>query len=588
MSLISVLGEAFGAAFEELGLDPGYGKVFPSQRPELGDFQCNGALAAARPAGQSARRLAVSLAARAGEDERFEDVLPAGPGFVNIRLSDRFLARWVAEMASDPRLGAPLADAARHVVVDYGGPNVAKPMHVGHLRSTIIGDSLARIFAHLGHRVTRDPHFGDWGTQMGMLIMGVQERFPGLAYFDEERKGGYPSGSPVTLEDLSELYPEVAAACAADPERARAARRATLELQEGRPGYRALWKQMVRVSMESQRGDFARLGVEFDLWYGESTVADRVEKMIRRMEGSGRVTESEGATVVEVAAPGDDASLPPLLLRKSDGAALYATTDLATIEMRVDDLGADVILYVVDARQADHFRGVFRAARLTGLAPPDVDLEHVGFGTMNGPDGRPFRTREGGVVKLGDLIEMVAAAARLRLEENDLVGDSSPEERDAIAEAVGLAALKFGDLATHRASNYVFDPDRFVSFSGKTGPYLQYGAVRIRSLLARAAAEDLAHGALIPPSRPAERHLMLTLTLMPEAIGRSAAERAPHHLAEYAYRVAVGFTRFYDQCHILSEPDPARQGSWLALARYTGEVLFMLLDLLGIDVPERM
>ena len=588
MSLISLLGEVFGSAFEELGLDRGYGKVFPSQRPELGDFQCNGALAAARPAGQSARRLATAVAARGREDERFGDVLPAGPGFVNIRLSDRFLAQWIAEMAADPRLGAPRSDVVSHVVVDYGGPNVAKPMHVGHLRSTIIGDSLARIFAHLGHRVTRDPHFGDWGTQMGMLIIGVKERFPGLSYFEEARQEGYPSEAPVNLQELSELYPEIARVCAADPERAEAARRATLELQEGRPGYRALWKQMVRVSMESQRADFARLGVEFDLWYGESTVADRVERMIRRMENSGRVTKSEGATVVEVADPDDEAPLPPLLLRKSDGAALYATTDLATVEMRVDDLGADVILYVVDARQADHFRGVFRAARLTGLAPLRVDLEHVGFGTMNGPDGRPFRTREGGVVRLGDLIEMVAAAARLRLEENDLAGDYSPTERDAIAEAVGLAALKFGDLATHRVSNYLFDPERFVSFSGKTGPYLQYGVVRIRSLLARAAAESLAHGALIPPSRPAERDLMLTLTLMPEAITRSASERAPHHLAEYTYRVAVGFTRFYDQCHILSEPDPVRQGSWLTLARYTGEVLSMLLELLGIDVPERM
>ena len=352
MSLISLLGEVLGSVFEEMGLDRGYGRVFPSQRPELGDFQCNGALAASRPAGQPARSLAVAVAERAGQDDRFGEVLPAGPGFVNIRLSDEFLARWLAEMVSDPRLGAPRADAFSHVVVDYGGPNVAKPMHVGHLRSTIIGDSLARIFARLGHTVTRDPHFGDWGTQMGMLIMGVRELHPGLAYFEEGRQGGFPPESPVSLQELSEMYPQVAAACASDPERAQAARRATLELQEGRPGYRALWEQMVRVSMESQRADFARLGVEFDLWYGESTVADRVEKMIRRMEGSGRVAESEGATVVEVGEPQDEAPLPPLLLRKSDGAALYATTDLATIEMRVDDLGADVILYVVDARQA--------------------------------------------------------------------------------------------------------------------------------------------------------------------------------------------------------------------------------------------
>ncbi|MCE2526253.1 MAG: arginine--tRNA ligase [Actinomycetia bacterium] len=587
MSLISHLGEVFGSAFQELGLDSEYGKVFPSQRPELGDFQCNGALAAARSARQPPSRLATTVAEITGTDSRFQSVTAAGPGFVNIKLSDEFLAEWVEDMASDSDLGAPRVSRPLHIVVDYGGPNVAKPMHVGHLRSTIIGDALARIFARVGHRVTRDPHFGDWGTQMGMLIIGVRERFPQLAYFDCNART-FPARSPVSLADLAEMYPQVAADCAASPQLAEQARRATLELQEGRPGYRALWKQMVQVSLESQRADFARLGVEFDLWYGESTVADRVEGMIARMEESGLVTESEGATVVEVAMADDKAPIPPLMLRKSDGAALYATTDLATIEMRVDDLGADSIFYVVDARQADHFRGVFRAARLTGLVPPAVGLEHIGFGTMNGPDGRPFRTREGGVVRLGDLIDQVTEAARRRLEENDMAKAYPESERRAVAEAVGLAALKFGDLSTHRASNYVFDPDRFVSFSGKTGPYLQYGVVRIRSLLARAAKQGLAPGRLGPPARPAERDLMLALTLMPEAINRAASERAPHHLAEYCYRLAVGFTRFYDQCHILSEPDPGRRDAWLGLADITGRVLSMLLDTLGIDVPDRM
>ena len=587
MSLISHLGEIFGAAFQELGLDRRFGRVFPSQRPELGDFQCNGALAAARPARRPPAQLAAQVAKMTGDDPRFAEVSTAGPGFVNIRLSDSFLAGWVAGMAADPHLGAPRTEAPRRVVVDYGGPNVAKPMHVGHLRSTIIGDSLARIFAALGHRVTRDPHFGDWGTQMGMLIIGMRERHPKLAYF-RDGAGDYPSEAPVSLAELSEMYPRIAAACRAEPRKAEEARRATLELQQGREGYRALWEQMVRVSMESQRDDFARLGVEFDLWYGESAVADRVEAMIDRMEESGLVTESEGATVVEVAAPEDSAPLPPLILRKSDGAVLYATTDLATIEMRVDDLGADLILYVVDARQSDHFRGVFRAARLTGLAPAQVGLEHIGFGTMNGPDGRPFRTREGGVVRLGDLIGAVTGAAARRLEENDLAGDYPQSEREAIARAVGLAALKFGDLSTHRSSNYVFDPDRFVSFSGRTGPYLQYGTVRIRSVLARAAARDLPHGPLLAPVAPAERDLMIALTLMPEAIGRAASERAPHHLAEYCYRVASDFTRFYDRCHILSESDPGRRGAWLTLAAYSGKVLSMLLDLLGIEVPDRM
>ena len=587
MSLVAHLGEIFGKAFGDLGLDPAFGKVFPSQRPELGDFQCNGALAAARPARKAPARLAEEIAERTREHPQFDRVTTAGPGFVNLRLSDDFVAQWVAKMAADPHLGAPRTDRPRNVVVDYGGPNVAKPMHVGHLRSTIIGDSLARIFAALGHRVTRDPHFGDWGTQMGMLIIGVREQSPDLAYF-RDGSGDYPSEPPLDLAELSQLYPRIAAACAADPAMAEDARRATLDLQEGRQGYRALWEQMVRVSMESQREDFARLGVEFDLWYGESAVADRVEAMIRRMEGSGLVTESDGATVVEVATAEDRAPLPPLILRKSDGAVLYATTDLATIEMRVDDLDADLILYVVDARQADHFRGVFRAARLTGLAPPAVGLEHIGFGTMNGRDGRPFRTREGGVVRLGDLIDTVTEAARRRLGENDLAGSYPRTEREAIARAVGLAALKFGDLSGHRSSNYVFDPDRFVSFSGKTGPYLQYGAVRIKSVLARAAKQNLKHGPLVAPTTPAERDLMITLALLPGALERAASERAPHHLAEYCYRVAADFTRFYDQCHILSESNPGRQGSWLTLTSYSGEVLSMLLGLLGIEVPNRM
>ncbi len=587
MSLVSHLGEIFGEAFEDLGLDPAFGKVFPSQRPELGDFQCNGALAAARSARQAPARLANEIAERAREHPQFSQVTTAGPGFVNLRLSDCFLAEWVAKMAADPHLGAPRTDRPRNVVVDYGGPNVAKPMHVGHLRSTIIGDSLARVFAALGHRVIRDPHFGDWGTQMGMLIIGVRRRYPDLAYFQDGPRD-YPSEPPLDLGELSKIYPRIAAACRADPAMAEEARRATLDLQEGREGYRALWEQMVRISMESQREDFARLGVEFDLWYGESAVADRVDAMVRRMERSGLVTESEGATVVEVAADDDRAPLPPLILRKSDGAVLYATTDLATIEMRVDDLHADLILYVVDARQADHFRGVFRAARLTGLAPPAVDLEHIGFGTMNGRDGRPFRTREGGVVRLGDLIDTVTEAARRRLGENDLAGSYPRSEREAIARAVGLAALKFGDLSGHRSSNYVFDPDRFVSFSGKTGPYLQYGAVRIKSVLARAAKQNLAHGPMVAPKTPAERDLMITLTLLPGALERAASERAPHHLAEYCYRVAADFTRFYDQCHILRESDPARQGAWLTLTSYSGEVLSMLLGLLGIEVPNRM
>ncbi len=392
----------------------------------------------------------------------------------------------------------------------------------------------------------------------------------------------------MTLDDLEEMYPEAAARAATDPVEAEKARLATLELQRGRAGYRALWQQFVDASVASLRADFDALGVKFDLWYGESTVHDRIGSVIERMRASGRTDDSDGALVVPVQQPGDDKEIPPLLLLKSDGAYLYATTDLATIDQRVRDLGADLILYVVDARQALHFEQLFRAAHLTGVAPDTVRFEHLGFGTVNGPDGKPYKTREGRVPKLKDLIDMVIDAARQRLQEADIAQDYPPEEQDDIARKVGLAALKFGDLSNHRTSNYVFDLDRFTSFDGKTGPYLQYSAVRMKSILRKAAELELAPGPVTTPNLNAERSLMLQLTLFPEAVARAVEFRTPNHVAEFCYDLAATFTRFYDACHILSEEDPRRQASWLRLVETTLAQSEIALGLLGIEVPERM
>ena len=574
MSLVSHLSSLAGQAFAHLGLSDEYGDVVPSQRPELAQFQCNGAMAAAKEAGKPPRDVAAAVAGQLATWPEIGSTEVAGPGFINITVTDATLAQWANWSAEDPRLGNDPTDEPLTVVVDYAGPNVAKAMHVGHIRATIIGDSLARVFDFAGHKVIRDPHFGDWGFQMGLLITAITEE-----EIDFET---------ITLDDLQRIYPEATERAQDEKEFAQRAREATVRLQRGDPDARALWRQMKAVSEASQREDFAALGVNFDLWYGESDVHERLEPLVDKLRASGVAEESEGALVVRVEQPDDTREWPPLILESRAGGFLYSTTDLATVEMRVDELGADLLLYVVDRRQGDHFTQVFRAARLGGIAPENVELEHIEFGTMNGPDGKPFKTREGGVVRLGDLISMVKDAARDRLDEAHLAEEYEDDERSRIAAQVGIAALKFGDLINNRGSDYVFDLDRFASFEGKTGPYLQYAAVRIKSILRRAADQGLEAGTIRPPTFDVERELILELLEMPEVIDRTVELRAPNHIAEYAHALAGRWNRFYDVCHILSESDPIRQASWLGVADWTLATLEKLLYLLGIETPDRM
>jgi arginyl-tRNA synthetase len=586
MSLLEDLSAIVGEAFAAEGIDRAHGGVVVSQRPELAQFQVNGAMAAAKIARVAPRELAGRIAARLATHPILERAEVAGPGFINLVVTDQTLSTVTQQMADDPRLGMGEVDGET-VILDYAGPNVAKAMHVGHLRATIIGDSLARLFALRGNKLIRDPHFGDWGLQMGLVIAEIERRAPDLPYFDPDFTGPYPMDSPVTLADLQEIYPTSAARVEEDPVWAERARQITVDLQRGREGYVALWTHMKRVSEESQRADFARLGVEFDLWYGESDVADRLEPLVARLKEEGVAEESRGAVIIRVDEPGDKRELPPLILETSVGGYLYSTTDLATIDLR-RDLGADLVLYVVDARQSDHFELVFRAARKAGIAPESMRLEHIRFGTMNGKDGKPFKTRAGGVVSLSDLIDLIEKAARTRLAEADIAQEYPPDEQERIVRQVGVAALKFGDLINNRVSDYTFDLDRFSSFEGKTGPYLQYGAVRIRSIQKKASDRDLQPGPILPPIAEPERNLMLELARLPDVIERTAALRAPNHLAEFAYGLAAVWNRFYDACHILDEPDPARQASWLALADVTLRTLSTSLDLLGIEIPDRM
>lgn len=592
MSLQSDLTTIFEQAFEAQGVASSFGEVVVSQRPELADYQCNGALGAAKQAGRNPRELAEAVVDAVPTGGPIAEMSIAGPGFINIIIDDGDLAGIVGGVAADDRLGVPAVSEPQTVIVDYGGPNMSKALHVGHLRAAVIGESIKRLFKFIGHTTIGDIHMGDWGMPIGQLIVELQDRQPELPYFDAEYDeavdGPYPPESPVDLDELSDMYPVITQRCADDPNVAERARQATFDLQNGRAGYLAVWKHFHDVSVAEQKKDFQQLDVEFDVWYGESTVNDRLQPMVDDLLARGIARESDGAIIVDVAQPDDKKELPPLLLTRSDGSYLYSTTDLATIDMRVADMDMGVGLYVVDARQSLHFEQVFRAAREAGVATEAVDLEHIGFGTVNGKDGRPFKTREGGVLRLGDLIDLVTDAARSRLDDAHIAEDYPEEERARIARQVGVAALKFGDLSNHRTSNYIFDLDRFSSFEGKTGPYLQYSAVRIKSILRRAGSAGLSAGPVAAATVPQERALMLRLVRLPEVLARAVDLRAPNVIAEFAYEVATDFSRFYEHCHILSEEDAGRQASWLTLVEAALDTLTLLLDLLGIEVPERM
>ena len=572
-------------AFAQAGLPEALGRVTASDRPDLADFQCNGALAAAKAAKANPRALAEGIVAILKPDPMFASVELAGPGFINLVLSDATLSARANAIAEDPRLGAGLEAAPRRVVVDYGGPNVAKPMHVGHLRASIIGESLKRLFRFRGDQVWGDAHFGDWGFQMGLLIVAVGDEQPGLAFL-AEGEGPFPSESPVTLADLERLYPLAAAKAKTDLEYRDRARRATAELQAGRPGYRALWRCFVEVSRTALEREFSALDIQFDLWNGESDADPLISGMVAELEEKGLLELDQGARIVRVAKDEDKRDIPPLLVVSSEGSAMYGTTDLATILDRRRRMDPQLILYVVDQRQADHFEQVFRAARLAGYAAED-GLEHIGFGTMNGPDGKPFKTREGGVLKLHDLIEMARDKARLRLKEAGLGAELSEQDFEDTAHKVAVAALKFADLGNFRGTSYVFDLDRFMSFEGKTGPYLLYQAVRIKSLLRKAEAEGYSAGE-IAVVEPAERDLTLALDAYEAALAEAYARRAPNLIAEHAYRLAQTFSKFYAACPILVASDAKSRASRLRLAKATLDQLDSALRLLGIETPERM
>lgn len=594
------LTRLFEKAFQDLGFDPSYGEVILSDRPDLGQFQCNGALACAKANKKNPREIAQNVVKTVALSPQDGSLSLAGPGFINITLTDAYIAAAVQETVKDPRFGIEKNPQPQKTVIDFGGPNVAKAMHVGHLRSSIIGDSLQRIFRFYGNTVVGDNHLGDWGSPMGMLILEVQAKNPTLPYFDGGFAGTYPTESPVTLSDLEEMYPRAAARFKTDEKFKADVLQATDELQKGRRGYKALWQHFVNVTVADLKRDYALMGIQFDTWLGESFFEDKMPAMVEAMKKAGHTEISEGALIIPLSeskavtesedteeSSDEPQGMPPVILVKRGGGFLYHTSDLATIQYRVDQEKADLVLYVVDKRQSMHFKQVFLAAAKTGLTK-NAQLEHLGFGTMNGTDGKPFKTRSGGVLKLKDLIQMLNDEARAKLDELGVAKEYPAAEVAEIAKNVGMATLKFADLKNNRVSDYVFDLKKFAQFEGFTGPYLLYAAVRIKSILRKARETGLTPGAIVAPTVPTERNLMLEIAKLPDAFSRAIAGREPHHLAQFGYDLSQSFNSFYKECHILRETDAAKQASWLGLCQLTHDEIEFCLTMLGISVPERM
>lgn len=584
--LIKKLSQVVQSKFEALGYDKEYGNVNVSNRPDLCQFQCNGALPAAKKYKKAPIIMAEEVAAALKGEGIFEEVTAAKPGFINMNVKDSFLTDYINDMNKDERLGCDKVEDKKTIVIDFGGANIAKPLHVGHLRSAIIGESIKRICRFLGHEVIGDVHLGDWGLQIGMVITEVQRRQPNLPYFDADFTGEYPKEAPFSIDELEDIYPAASKLAKSDEAAMEAAKKATAELQEGRRGYMALWNHIVNVSVSDLKRNYGNLNVEFDLWKGESDAEEYIPAMIKELNEQGYTYRSEGALVIDVAEESDKQPMPPIIIQKSDGASLYGTTDLATIIQRVQDYNPAEIIYVVDKRQDLHFKQVFRCAKKTHIAPEDMKFDFIGFGTMNGKDGKPFKTREGGVMKLQDLIALIKSNVADKIRDNR---DMSKEEIEEISRIVGLAALKYGDLSNMPTKDYIFDIEKFASFEGNTGPYILYTAVRIKSILKKAEEElQGVSDAILEPTSQVERDLMLTLAKFNEVVEISYIDKTPNKLCEYVYDLSNTFNRFYHENKILVEEDKAKKISWLNLLKLTERTIETVLDLLGMEVPERM
>ncbi len=586
---LDMISQDMMQAFEEAGYDPSLGRVTVSNRPDLAEYQCNGAMAGAKKYHKAPFMIADDVAKILQEkSSTFSQVDVVKPGFLNLKVSEAFLKDYLQQMSTEDRFGMELPEKPTKIVLDYGGPNVAKPLHVGHLRSAVIGEAVKRICRYHGEEVIGDIHLGDWGLQMGLVITEVSKRNPDLPYFDPSFAGEYPAEAPFTVSELEEIYPFASAKSKEDPEYYAEAMEATHRLQSGDRGMRALWEKIIEVSVADMKKNYEKLNVSFDLWWGESTVNDTIPAMVDKMKEDGFAHESAGALVVDVAEETDSKELPPCMILKSDGAALYTTTDLATIWEREKQFAPDQMIYITDKRQELHFTQVFRCARKTGIIRPETELRHIGFGTMNGKDGKPFKTRAGGVMRLQTLIEDINTEMLGKIKSNEEIPEE--EARDTAAK-VALAALKYGDLSNQASKDYVFDLERFTSFEGDTGPYILYTIVRIKSILAKYAdqgGEAVSASDLLPAAGKLEKSLMFDLAGFSAMMDGAYQDLAPHRICAYIYQLSNDFNSFYHATRILTEEDAARKKSWIALLELTEQVLLTCIHVLGFDSPERM
>ena len=592
-TLIDLITEQVTNAFTGQGYDAKYGKVTLSNRPDLCEYQCNGAMAAAKEYKCAPFMISDKIAQALAENELFESVESVKPGFINMKVSPAYLAKYVSDMKADEgRFGCDKAAHPKTIIVDYGGANVAKPLHVGHLRSAVIGESIKRIGKFMGHHMIGDVHLGDWGLQMGLIIVELKERKPDLVYYDESYTGEYPKEEPFTISELEDIYPTASKKSKEDEVFREAAMEATSQLQTGRRGYRALLAHILDVSVTDLKKNYDNLNVSFELWKGESDAQPYIPDMVQMMKDKGFAYMSEGALVVDVKEDTDTKEIPPCIILKSDGASLYSTTDLATIVMRVQDYNPDAIIYLTDQRQSMHFVQVFRCARKTGLVGPDVELTHIGFGTMNGKDGKPFKTRDGGVMRLEYLLDEINEEMLKKITENQKEKenlDISEEEAKQTAKTVALAAVKYGDLSNQASKDYCFDIERFTSFEGNTGPYILYTIVRIKSILKKYTAKNsLPDAPILGAHSASEKNLMLVLSRFNAMMENAYEEKAPHKICAYIYELANAFNGFYHETKILSEEDFKVQASYIGLLVLTKNILETCIDVLGFSAPDRM
>ncbi|MFR4382137.1 MAG: arginine--tRNA ligase [Roseburia sp.] len=586
--ILDLITDEMVKAFEAAGLDAKYAKVTVSNRPDLCEYQCNGAMAAAKEYKKAPIMIAEEVVAQLKDNAMFESVEAVKPGFLNLKLNNEFVASYISKMQEDTeRLGCDKVENPKTIMIDYGGPNVAKPLHVGHLRSAIIGESIKRIGKFMGHNMIGDVHLGDWGLQMGLIITELKLRKPELCYFDENYEGEYPVEPPFTISELEEIYPTASGKSKEDAAYKEAAMQATYELQHGRRGYQALLSHILNVSVTDLKKNYANLNVSFELWKGESDAQPYIPDMVQKMKDDGYAYISDGALVVDVKEETDTKEIPPCMILKSDGASLYNTTDLATIVWRMKDYHPDKIIYVVDKRQELYFTQVFRCARKTHLVDDDTELQFLGFGTMNGKDGKPFKTREGGVMRLETLLSSINDEMYRKITENRTVEEA---EAKATAKVVALSAVKYGDLSNQASKDYIFDIDRFTSFEGNTGPYILYTIVRIKSILNKykEAGKEAGTAAILPAHSESEKALMLELTRFNAMMENAYEEIAPHKVCSYIYDLANALNHFYHETKIMAEEDEAVQASYVRLLTLTRRTLEVCIDVLGFSAPDRM